>query len=62
MNHPQNMTNSAISLVVYDVIPLKISPPAWALITSVMYHLTEPKGEQYSGRNLGKISNGRLPT
>ena len=69
-----NTTNPAILLVAYNVIPLLIGPPAWASITSIMYHVgeatqpcpfpvmgnahgqvTEPKGNQFSGHNLGTI-------
>ena len=40
-DNAQNTTNLAISLVAYDVIPFLIVPPAWALITSIMYHVGE---------------------
>ena len=38
-DHAQNTTNSAISLVAYNVIPYLIGPSARALITSIMYHM-----------------------
>ena len=39
--HAQNTTNPAISLVVYNVIPLLIGPLAPAPITSNRYHTDE---------------------
>ena len=35
------MTDPAISLVVYNVIPILIGPPAPAVINSIMYHVGE---------------------
>ena len=40
-DHAQNMTNSAISLVANNVIPLPIGQPALALITLIMHHVCE---------------------
>ena len=37
----QNTTNPAISLVVYNVIPLLIGLPERASISSIMYHVGE---------------------
>jgi len=40
-DHAQNTTSPAISLVVNNVIPLLIGPPAWVPITSIMYDVGE---------------------
>ena len=66
-DHVQNMANPAISLVVYNLIPLLIGPPAWSKGTqlrgtdpvTVTGHesVTEPKVEHFRGRNLGMIPN-----
>ena len=40
-DHAQNMTNPAISVVAYNVIPLLVGPPARAPITSIVYHVSE---------------------
>ena len=40
-DHTQNTTNSAISLVVYIVIPLVIGPSARTLMNSAVYHGVE---------------------
>ena len=73
-DNAQNTTNSAISLVVYNVIPILIGWSRWAPIYSIMYYVgqgtrpcpfpvtgnghgrvTEPKGDHFSGRNLGML-------
>ena len=75
-DHAQNTTNSAISLVVYYVIPLLIGLPVCGPTSLIMYHVgegtrpspflvtgnghgrvTEPKGDHWSGPNLGMILN-----
>ena len=71
-----NTTNSAISLLVNNVIPLLIGRSKQAPMTLVMYHVgqgtrpcpfpvtgnghgrvTEPKGDQFSSRNLRMVPN-----
>ena len=42
-DHAQNTTDPAISLVVYNVIPILIGSSAWAPITSTMYQVGEWK-------------------
>ena len=74
-DHAHNTPNSAISLVVNNVIPSSSDWSTRTPITLIMYHVgegsrpcpflvtgnghgrvTEPKGDQYSGLNLGMIS------
>ena len=69
--HNNIKKNQAISLVVYNVIPLLICSPEEAPITSIIHHMgketrlgnprrvTDPKGDKYIDCNFGM---GTIPT
>ena len=57
--HAQNTNKSEISLVVYNVVPLLIGPPARALMTLIVYHVgegTRPFPFPVTGNGNGQVT------